>query len=1423
MKKLSTYFSLIVLLCSFITTPLVAYSETLDEPNTVQTTVQDNQNNVQVQNPITTEQSESTPVAPQASDATPSIAQDEVTHTQESQSTTGQESPGVVATDLEVSGSYPIQITDADKQQPAYFGGSIITLYNGISVSGTTVALEEGAYTVISLPKASFDKPLASGISTSFATFKDLEIRETETDWQIITTYKTLVGGYSADTPFKISLIAGKVINGSSHDIKQEFYSADDQLLAKSNYTVAGKAVIESPYPVNYGVERITKQIDSDYVIKDGETFAFNSSNLGYPFSNQSDPRDRRVIATIPTGTKIKEGTGWTKVPGTDNQYFKDLAWNQFNQSNVSVELDLSGIDLSTNDGTNNSKAIRVNLSVQPVVDGVVQTDIPVSNWYVQRNFYILKEEPVVSVYSGMQTSNSFTFLDNTYDRSKAGSTLYVPYNASDLSEKGRQTQQVVNYHWINNKKNIKDPVKFVIKTSQMTVSNYINPTQIKIDVVGLSSENSANLMNKLKGTKVYGIKSDGSKTLISDDITAENVPNISNSFTKDGWTTFSGADYRSILFEYPGDGLEFDKTEYDAGLYKSFWTSLVGDVKSTISDDLKKELPNAPRINQTDYASVTAETYVHSNETDDTVIKLNNFHNSSAYEVYLLQYDSIQNYSNTAITNGNAFYTDDTVTVRVAYSQTRNGNALSGVTPKNLNVYYLVPDGLGPLDNSNVFESIKIVPAYAPGYNLVIAKPKTTDVPNNLDIITQTTLNYYSIDFKVNSRLPIGSYVIRSAIAIDNNKFNSDFGTSSGIIQFNTPSGLWANITKNADNRSDNPMRFTDLNAATLNIYPNKVLVAYKSVKLASEPDTNYASSLGTKGKIGSEINYQLKLVNNSTRDIESISLIDKLPHKGDKSIAPNAKGEYVSRGSLFTTPLTGPVTSDIFDIYYTTDVPKETITDTKAMNWVDSVADYSKVTAIKAVLKPGQVIKVEATATITLNSKIEDSLSIADGEKAFNSYAYSLNDEKTFIEALSAEIPVNYDKKDIVLNKIDKFNPEKKLAHAIFDLYEKDGDKKIVENIETNAEGQAVLKNLIIGKAYYLKEVSAPDGYNQLESPIHFTVTEDLNHLDVENVKDEAITISGRKIWQDADNQDGKRPEEVTINLLANGAQVATKEVSVKTDWQYDFANVPKYKDGKEIVYTVTENTVTDYSTSVNGYDITNTYTPGVTSVTVTKNWVDDQNRDQIRPDSIQVQLFADGKKQGEAVTLNDANQWSVTWQSLPEKNNGRTIVYTIVEDKVAGYTTSVDNKDKGNILLTNTHEVGMTTIKGTKTWDDANNQAGKRPTSITVNLLANGQKVANQKVTADANSQWHFEFKEMPKFENGKMIDYTVTEEAVEGYQSVITGYDIVNRYTAKSTDPSLPDTGESKNTILTAAGIIMLAILGSYLYLKKRQVD
>ncbi|OTP09471.1 hypothetical protein A5844_002249, partial [Enterococcus sp. 10A9_DIV0425] len=67
------------------------------------------------------------------------------------------------------------------------------------------------------------------------------------------------------------------------------------------------------------------------------------------------------------------------------------------------------------------------------------------------------------------------------------------------------------------------------------------------------------------------------------------------------------------------------------------------------------------------------------------------------------------------------------------------------------------------------------------------------------------------------------------------------------------------------------------------------------------------------------------------------------------------------------------------------------------------------------------------------------------------------------------------------------------------------------------------------------------------------------------------ETTEVKGTKTWDDADNQDGKRPDSITVNLLADGEQIATKVVTENDGWSYEFQNLPKYKDGKEIVYTV------------------------------------------------------------------------------------------------------------------------------------------------------------------------------------------------------------------------------------------------------------
>lgn len=279
------------------------------------------------------------------------------------------------------------------------------------------------------------------------------------------------------------------------------------------------------------------------------------------------------------------------------------------------------------------------------------------------------------------------------------------------------------------------------------------------------------------------------------------------------------------------------------------------------------------------------------------------------------------------------------------------------------------------------------------------------------------------------------------------------------------------------------------------------------------------------------------------------------------------------------------------------------------------------------------------------------------------------------------------------------------------------------------------------------------------------------------------ETISVSGNKIWNDSDNQDGKRPESITVNLFANGEKIDSKTISSDTNgkWTYQFTDLPKYSHGTEIIYTVTEDAVTNYAASVDKYTITNTYTPEKTEISGKKIWVDNNDQDGKRPESITVNLLADGKKiDSQEVKADDKGEWSYKFTDLPQYKNGKKIKYSVTEDNVEGYTSTVSGYD-----ITNTHTPETTTIRGTKIWDDSDDQDGKRPESITVNALANGEVVASQTVRADEDGKWNYTFADLPKYSDGKEITYTVSEEKVEGYSTSIAGYDITNTYTPETT--------------------------------------
>ena len=359
-------------------------------------------------------------------------------------------------------------------------------------------------------------------------------------------------------------------------------------------------------------------------------------------------------------------------------------------------------------------------------------------------------------------------------------------------------------------------------------------------------------------------------------------------------------------------------------------------------------------------------------------------------------------------------------------------------------------------------------------------------------------------------------------------------------------------------------------------------------------------------------------------------------------------------------------------------------------------------------------------------------------------------------------------------------------------------DQDGKRPDSIKVN-----LLAN---GKVVQSKTVTASDNwkYSFTNLPefengqkITYTVTENAvagytSAVDGYNVTNNhtpaTVKVSGTKTWKDNNNQDGIRPSSITVNLLANGQQVASKKVSASDNWQYSFDNLAAYANGQKITYTVTENAVAGYTSAVDGYNVTNNHTPATVKVSGTKTWKDNNNQDGIRPSSITVNLLANGQ-QVASKKVSASDNWQYSFDNLAAYANGQKITYTVTEDAVAGYTSTVDGYN-----VTNNHTPATVKVSGTKTWNDNNNQDGIRPSSITVNLLANGQQVASKKVSASDN--WQYSFDNLAAYANGKKITYTVTEDAVAGYTSTVDGYNITN--THNPTTPKKPQVPNNPTT-------------------------
>ena len=229
---------------------------------------------------------------------------------------------------------------------------------------------------------------------------------------------------------------------------------------------------------------------------------------------------------------------------------------------------------------------------------------------------------------------------------------------------------------------------------------------------------------------------------------------------------------------------------------------------------------------------------------------------------------------------------------------------------------------------------------------------------------------------------------------------------------------------------------------------------------------------------------------------------------------------------------------------------------------------------------------------------------------------------------------------------------------------------------------------------------------------------------------------SFSFEKVWDDKDNQDGKRAD-FTVTLYKDTTTNGSNPVPYSspdnpitltpTDTSYTWLNLPVYEQGKTITWSIAETAVPDeYSVTYDptGHVITNSYTPETTSVTIAKIW-DDNNDKEGKRTAYTVTLYKDGVSYTDQVL--DKNSLTWTWEDLPVYDHGETITWTVDETGIP--------MDYGMNLVGNTFTnfYPVTSFGISKVWDDDNNRDGLRDT-YTVTLYKNGASYADKTLDKD-----------------------------------------------------------------------------------------
>ena len=264
----------------------------------------------------------------------------------------------------------------------------------------------------------------------------------------------------------------------------------------------------------------------------------------------------------------------------------------------------------------------------------------------------------------------------------------------------------------------------------------------------------------------------------------------------------------------------------------------------------------------------------------------------------------------------------------------------------------------------------------------------------------------------------------------------------------------------------------------------------------------------------------------------------------------------------------------------------------------------------------------------------------------------------------------------KKLKLRKVDVDNGAP-LAGATFKVTKSDGTSF---NLTTSADGTVISDQLMQGR-YKVKEINAPEGYELDPNEYSVYVYDDVGGTLTIKDKMDKTYVKVSKEWV------GPKGSSATIHLWADGVDTG-KSVTLneRNNWQHTFEGLKKKNtDGSEIQYTVKEDAITNYDSSItgdmeNGFTVTNTNTEKI-SVPVKKVWVGKE------ADSATIKLLADVTEK-ESVTLTKDDNWEHTFSNLPKyADDGHEIEYTVDEVHIDDYSTTISGTAATGFTITNT----------------------------------------------------------------------------------------------------------------------------------------